>query len=359
MDNQLNGTSGIKMTRKARDKAVEKLLIEKNSPQMSLFEIIESPGKESEYSNTIELYDALPKYVWDTKREQEDLSNAVVTRQCTLRGQQFTVKVKPAIIEKDDGRSVLIYAGQREEIVEDALRKLAVKGAGLVIEGKASVMFSLHQLRQELAKLGHTYSFYEIKEAILVCRGATLECISNDGGTIFSSSFFPMVGLTTLNDLKNKKQDARCYVQFHPLVHESIVSLTYRQYNYKIGMNIRSPLARFIYKRMSHYWTQASLSTPYTPSLKSFLSQSPRELSPRMPENVRAMKNALDVLAGEQVISEYEANHIKDGRKTLDVRYVILPHDKFVKQMMASNKRRQQVEQKALDNKDMKNTRGK
>ena len=77
------------MTRKAKDKAVEKLLIEKNSPQMSLFEIIESPGKESEYSNTIELYDALPKYVWDTKREQEDLSNAVVTRQCTLRGQQI------------------------------------------------------------------------------------------------------------------------------------------------------------------------------------------------------------------------------------------------------------------------------
>ena len=31
MDNQLNGTSGIKMTRKAKDKAVEKLLIEKNA----------------------------------------------------------------------------------------------------------------------------------------------------------------------------------------------------------------------------------------------------------------------------------------------------------------------------------------
>ena len=74
-------------------------------------------------------------------------------------GSTIYLKVKPAIIEKDDGRSVLIYAGQREEIVEDALRKLAVKGAGLVIEGKASVMFSLHQLRQHLAKLRHTYSF--------------------------------------------------------------------------------------------------------------------------------------------------------------------------------------------------------
>lgn len=51
-------------------------------------------------------------------------------------GQQFTVKVKPAIIEKDDGRSVLIYAGQREEIVEDALRKLAVKGQALLLKVK-------------------------------------------------------------------------------------------------------------------------------------------------------------------------------------------------------------------------------
>lgn len=56
-------------------------------------------------------------YIWDQKREHEDLSNAVVTRQCSIRGQQFTVKVKPAIIEKDDGRTVLIYAGQREEIL--------------------------------------------------------------------------------------------------------------------------------------------------------------------------------------------------------------------------------------------------
>lgn len=31
--------------------------------QLSLFELIEN--SESEYSNTIELYDALPKYVWD------------------------------------------------------------------------------------------------------------------------------------------------------------------------------------------------------------------------------------------------------------------------------------------------------
>ncbi len=113
-------------------------------------------------------------------------------------------------------------------------------------------------------------------------------------------------------------------------------------------MQIRSPLARYIYKRMSHYWTQASPDSPYTPSLISFLTQSPRELSPRMPENVRAMKLALEALIKQEVISDYDANQIKDGRRVIDVRYVIRPHENFVKQVMASNKRKQQTELRAI-----------
>lgn len=335
------------MSRRIKDKDPEKLDIVKDSPQMGLFEIIESPTKKNDYSNTIEIYDALPKYVWDQKREHEDLSNAVVTRQCTIRGQQFTVKVKPAIIEKD-GKTVLIYAGQREEILEDALRKLAVNGKGHIIEGKAGVMFTLYELQKELSKMGHGYNLNEIKEAIQVCRGATLECISENGEAFISSSFFPMVGLTTRGEFRKKGGNARCYVQFNPLVNESIMNLTFRQYNYKIGMQIRSPLARYIYKRMSHYWIQAAPNAPYTPSLVSFLTQSPRELSPRMPENVRAMKNALESLIKQEIISDYDAIQQKEGRRVIDVRYVIRPHKKFVKQIMASNKRKQQTELRAI-----------
>ncbi|MDW2372420.1 plasmid replication protein, partial [Vibrio sp. 1078-1] len=170
MDHQLESIDGTIMSKRTKDKDLEKLDVIKDSPQMSLFEIIESPAKKDDYSNTIEIYDALPKYIWDQKREHEDLSNAVVTRQCTIRGQHFTVKVKPAIIEKDDGRTVLIYAGQREEILEDALRKLAVNGKGHIIEGKAGVMFTLYELQKELSKMGHGYNLNEIKEAIQVCR---------------------------------------------------------------------------------------------------------------------------------------------------------------------------------------------
>lgn len=67
-----------------------------------------------------------------------------------------------------------------------------------------------------------------------------------------------------------------------------------------------------------------------------------------MPENVRAMKLALEALIKQEVISDYDANQIKDGRRVIDVRYVIRPHENFVKQVMASNKRKQQTELRAI-----------
>lgn len=335
------------MPNNSQDQDIEQLEIEDNSSQMSLFEIIEPLSKRGEYSNTIEVYDALPKYVWDQTRELEDLSQAVITRRSTIRGTEYIVKIKPAIIEKD-GKTVLIYAGQREEIVEDALRKIAVNGDGYLIEGKAGVMFTLYQLQNELKSTGHTLSLDEIKESLNVCRGATLECHSANGDSFISSSFFPMLGLTTRGQYLKKGSDAKCYVQFNPFVTESILNLSFRQYNYRVSMNFRSPLARFFFKRMSHYWTQAAVDAPYTPSLVSFLKQSPREFSDVMSVNIRAMKNALDALIKQEIISDYDAEQIKDGRKIADVRYTIRPTESFVSQVKAANKRAKQTDLKAL-----------
>jgi len=322
------------------------------TPQMSLFEILDPrPRADSgPYSNTIEFYDSLPKYSWEAQREFKDLKNAILTRRCVLRGIEFTAIIKPAIIRKPDGSTVLIYPGPREELLEDALRKLAVSGNGAIIEGRAGVTFTLYQLQQELASTGHSYNLNEIKEAIQVCRGATLECQQIDGESYISSSFFPMVGLTTRGDFLKKGGNARCYVQFSPMVDSSIQSLTFRQFNYRLSMGIKSPLARFLFKRMSHYYVQASEKNPYTPSLVSFLSQSPRVPSPRMPENIRAMKNALDILVEHEVIERYEANPAKKGRKTLDVYYVIYPHPTFIKDAIIANKKAKLIKLRAVEN---------
>ncbi|ENA27126.1 hypothetical protein HMPREF1487_09339 [Pseudomonas sp. HPB0071] len=304
--------------------------------QLDLFELIEGPTAKDRYSNTIELYDALPKYSWSGNREFHDLKNARITRQCTLRGVTYNLVIKPAIIEKN-GVSSLIYPGQREEFIEEALRKFVVSGQGHVQQNDVGVTFTLYQLREELKSLGHTYSLDEIKEAINVCRGASIECSTEDNRTIVSSNLFSYVMLRTISDYRSDGGETKCYVAFNPLVSRSIRELTFRRYKYSHVMMIKSPLARFFYKRMSHYWTQASATSPYTPSLVSFLSQSPRGLSENMGSNIRAMKNAFEVLITEGVIDHYDDEPIRKGRAIIDVRYKVWPTEEFVKQIKGAN----------------------
>jgi len=316
--------------------------IERTS-QMDLFMLLDLRAKEQDdYSNTIEIYDAMPKYVWGKKREHKDLQNATITRRCTIRGREMVVKIQPAIIEKPDGSSVLIYPGEREELVEDALRKIAVSGQGAYVGDKAGVTFTLYQLRKELSRMGHTYSFTEILESLHVCRGAILQCQTPNGNSIINSSFFGLLGITTKDEFEEHGRDAKCYVQFNPLVNESIINLTFRQYNYQVSMDIRSALARFLYKRMAQYWSQADEQNPYTPSLVSFLDQSPRGfIGKDMKTELRAMRNALDTLIKHEVVDYYDERKVLAGKqKTIDAQYTIYPHPKFVKEVIKANKRK-------------------
>ncbi|MCB5162616.1 plasmid replication protein [Marinomonas algarum] len=307
------------------------------SDQMDLFSDLLLPkNKKSEYSNTIDIYDAIPKYVWSKTREHEDLKSATITRTCTIRGRKLTVKLKPAIIDKGES-VVLIYPGQREEIVEDALRKIAVNGQGRYVNGKAGVEFSIYSLLKELERMGHSYSFEEVRESLFVCRGSVLECYSEDGESVINSNLFGLLALASKKDVQNK-QSSKCYVQFNHLVNESIMGLTFRQYNYQVGMRIRSPLARFVYKRMAQYWIQASEANPYEPSLISMLEQTPRGASDNIRANLRAMRNALKVLEEHEVISRYVEEKVLQGKqKIIDVRFKIYPHKKFVEETIDAN----------------------
>lgn len=344
-------TKSDEKTEQAGDKEVYVDANIEKSEQMDMFAVLDLPTKQQpDYSNTVDIYDAIPKYVWGKTREHEDLKAASLVRHCTIRGRKIAVKLKPALIDKGD-RTVLIYAGQREELVEDALRKIAVNGQGVYINDKAGVSFTLYELMKELERMGHTYSLDEVKEALFVCRGAIIECYSEDGESVINSSLFGLLGLTTRKDLEKKGKAAKCYVQFNPLVNESIMNLTFRQYNYQIGMDIRSPLARFFYKRMAQYWTQASDSNPYQPSLVAFLEQSPRGLTSKMGENLRAMRSALDTLKKHQVISRYDEDKVLKGKqKVVDARYTIYPHPNFVKEVIHANQRKNVLRTRALKN---------
>lgn len=326
-----------------------------NNSQMDLFTTLDIPlSQQKDYSNTVDIYDAIPKYVWGKTRYDGTVKNSIITRKSTIRGKRLTIKIKPALIEQKNGEGLMIYPGQREELVEDALRKLAVNGQGVTVNAKAGVTFSLHELQKELKRMGHSFSIDEIKESLMVGRQSALEVYSEDGKTVIDSGLYGLLGLSTRDDYLEKGKQARCFVQFNPLVNESILNLTFRQYNYKVGMDIRSPLARYIYKRMSQYWTQASEKHPYEPSLLTFLEQSPRGVTPKMKDNIRAMKSALDHLLKANVISHFDEDRILEGKqKVIDIRYTIYPHKDFIKDIIKANKRskdlNQNIEQKHIE----------
>ena len=68
-----------------------------------------------------------------------------------------------------------------------------------------------------------------------------------------------------------------------------------------------------------------------------------------MPENIRAMKNAFESLIENNVITDYDAEPIKEKRKITDVRYTIRPHPEFVKQVMKANTHQKKTKLKSLD----------
>ena len=122
--------------------------------QMSLFG--EFSPESWRYSNTIELFDAIPKYFSSStelgkernkiikdkieKKERPDVFLPTVTR--TFRHktpgrknteQRYIVKIRPARLEMEDGSQQEFFPGQREQAVEAALRKIACRDGGMFL----------------------------------------------------------------------------------------------------------------------------------------------------------------------------------------------------------------------------------
>lgn len=301
--------------------------------KLELFELLDDKQQQNErLSHTIELYDAIPKYVWDAEDSDQP---SEITRTYQHRGTRISLTVIPAQITRDN-KKIFVYPGQREEVVEDALRKLVVQGKGSEMGGEVVVRFSINELRQELAKHGRTYSSSQIKEALYVCQGSIVSISGDDGLSTIRSNIFPLVALTNRKEYL-ADSDAQCVVRFHPLVTKSIIDSTFRRYDYQLNLSIRNSLARYIHKRMSHYWTQASFNHTYKFKLVSFLERSPRGLSATMSENIRALKIALDSLKKHGVIFSYEENREMSGRKVVNIEYQLTPDERFVKDMKAFN----------------------
>lgn len=312
--------------------------------QLDLFQdfLCNTPAEQERLSNTIELWDAVPKYHINRRRQgklRKEGFLPTAEKNFVFRGKEMTVKIRPARITVDN-KDKEFYPAAREELVEDALRKLACQpGHGYLDNDRSGVMFTLHQLRNELKRNGHTLSYYEVVEALEILSSTTIKIASLDGKTIYVTS--PLTSLlgVSKDDLKNDPL-SKWYADFSILVTEGIKLIKYRQYDYTLNMSFKSQLARYLHKRMCHNYVQASMLNPYSITMQGIARDSGLLECSRAKDNRKMLENALDELKENEIIMYYEGEEIRGKRNALeDVQYKISPHPNFIAQVKRANKR--------------------
>src|ERR671931_491500 len=246
------------------------VVLAKTQPQqLALFQTFFPYDHNDHYSNTIELYDAIPKYITNPKLVDAMREGGkylpLLERRFHHRGEVFTVTIRPARLKDRAGREKEYYPSPREELVEEALRKLACDRLnGVYLDNLVGVQFTLYELKQELKSRGHDIDLPRLIEALKIGNGVNMTVSHNDGKVVLQSSIFPVLLLGSKKDWLEHPKETRCYIQFHPFITQCISQLTYRQFDYGSYMSYTYRLSRWFHKKLAHNYTQAGLLQPYT-----------------------------------------------------------------------------------------------
>ena len=317
-------------------------------------------------SNTIEFWDSVPRYSV-TRRQQNkirDQKTGTLPKYSLMfcyKGETFLAEIYPAKIDVLDEngnklldnnmlpRTIDYYPGTREELVEDALRKIAscqFSGFMQQIPTETSgVLFSLYELMAELAETGHTFSYQQIIESLTVLRLSHIDIYkegsNGKGGGLVSSNYLPVLAAVS-KDRFLSDPFSKWMVHFHPFVTRGITTLAYRQFNYETMMGLSTQLCRWLHKYICIKFTGAGLaSPPFEIHYKTIKRDSGLLKQQTERKNYTEVELALDELKTKGVLSKWEKNDTLGIRgKKLDSIYKLFPSMKFITETKASNKRK-------------------
>lgn len=341
----VNQRSSVMTIQKRRERDKPKKFEEHNvgvPVQLELFFLTE---KESDYSNTVELYDFMPKYVWSKQDRINDQFLERINRTFEFRGREFQLKMDPARLEDKDGVVREYFPGIKEEHVEDILRKMMTEGYGVMLDGEAGIRFTLYQLQKELADHGHTYSYDQIKNAIQVLKGTDifLEATKTGDQESVNIAFSPI----ETYGFKDDGGETQTFVRFSPLVTRSIKQQSYRMINYKkVNEFSNDVIARQLYKRLSHVYIYAKIGNTFNIMLTTLIRDFGLTFYEKLGQNAKQVEKALEVLINHRILNKYEKLPIfekKPRKKMVDVKYILHPDIKFVNDVVEANARQKEI----------------
>lgn len=321
---------------------------------LSLFQdfLVNTDEQRDQASNSIELWDSVPRYsisqqAMNKLRGKNGLLDLLKIN-FNYKQTSLQAVIQPALIQElRDGieQTVAYYPSANEELVEEALRKIAtIQNMGFHEENKRSgVVFTIHQLREELKQRGHERSYSQVVQSLNILSLSIIEINSNDKNikTFARSAYFPLMSGYTSEDPNDELPNKKWQVQFHPLVTDSLDKLTYRQFNYKQLMSHSTQLARWIHKYLINKYTFASKMKPFEIRYSTIKRDSAMLNNHTRETNaVKACDFSINELITQNVVSKVDIE-IKRGLrgKIEDVIYTLTPTLEFVAEVKASNAR--------------------
>jgi hypothetical protein len=327
-----------------------------NSQQLDLFRtfLCNTDAGRDRLSNTFDLWNSIPRYAV-SRQQMDKLRKSVgfldlLRIEFNFRGEEMMATIQAARInDETTGTSKDYYPSANEELVEDALIKIAAEQQNAFYDAKnfrSGVVFSLYMLREELKKRGHTRSYQELILSLKILARSTIEisiASSNKKGEGFTiSPFLAGLSAATRSTLQDDPE-AKWIVQFHPLVTQAMDALTSRQYNYAQMMGHKNQLSRWLHKLLSTKFVFASITTTFEIRYSTIKRDSALlDSYARERKAIEVLDECFTELVNTAVLLKYEKNPLTGLRgKILDVVYTLYPTPEFVKDTKAANKRQQ------------------
>lgn len=320
-----------------------KIFEDSSDQQFDLFKSFVS-NDASEASNSMEIWESIPKYFFTASQ----VSKIVPEKgqpdpfewSYTNRGRGFKVVVQPALIKEKDGSYKAYFPSSKEELIENALIKILSEqdyGGHSSKKNETWVRFSLRMIYKELKKAKKTEDINRIKLGIKILSRCVISVYDDNDNEVWSGQILQDLITQTRSDyLENG--NALHVARLPIFISRAITNLEVRQYNYKRSMGLKGQLARWIHKRLVHRYTYASLVKSHNFKFSSLKQSGLLQLKTEADARKKVIK-ALDELKDNNIINGYEVLPYKQGKKVIDVKYVLQASIDFISEQKASNKR--------------------
>lgn len=287
-------------------------------------------------TNTIALWDVAPRGVIGLKAELPDGEMRLIKRSFEYGGATYQLSLAPALFEKD-GVEVARYPSEREQLIEEVVRQIAVRRRRLLHSdnGEVGVSFTIYEVFKELVRTGHHFAYPEIREALNILHMSRIEINRVDGQgpkakeRVVSGSTFPMLVWAD-----RSSEESQTVVSFNWLVSQAMMSLNFRQMDYETLMRMPGPIERWLFRYLVHE-TLFLGRDPLRRKIKAseIINGCGLVKRSRMRDTYRRVAQALTALQNEGIIARFEADAVLDGPRKVDVEYTIDLSMKFARSM--------------------------